>query len=138
MATAYLFPGQGSQSVGMGKEHFTNNDVFAEYVTKANNILGFDIQQIMFEGPVEKLKQTEFTQPAIYLHFLAFFKMLEAEPNMVSRHSFVEFSALVVGNAVEFEEALKSIRRCGQFMQKACQENPGTLEDIIGMSDEAV
>jgi len=138
MATAYLFPGQGSQSVGMGKEHFTNNDVFAEYVTKANNILGFDIQQIMFEGPVEKLKQTEFTQPAIYLHSVALFKMLEAEPDMVAGHSLGEFSALVACNAVEFEEALKIVRRRGQLMQKAGEENPGTMAAIIGMSDEAV
>src|SRR5699024_3806059 len=138
MATAYLFPGQGSQSVGMGKEHFTNNDVFAEYVTKANNILGFDIQQIMFEGPVEKLKQTEFTQPAIYLHSVALFKMLEAEPDMVAGHCLGEFSALVACNAVEFEEALKIVRRRGQLMQKAGEENPGTMAAIIGMSDEAV
>src|SRR5699024_5660270 len=138
MATAYLFPGQGSQSVGMGKEHFTNNDVFADYVTKANNILGFDIQQIMFEGPVEKLKQTEFTQPAIYLHSVALFKMLEAEPDMVAGHSLGEFSALVACNAVEFEEALKIVRRRGQLMQKAGEENPGTMAAIIGMSDEAV
>lgn len=138
MATAYLFPGQGSQSVGMGKDHFANNDIFAKYVDRANEVLGFDLKQIMFEGPAKKLKQTEYTQPAIFLHSIALYNTLDAVPDMVAGHSLGEFSALVACGAVQFEDALKIVRRRGELMQQAGEQNTGTMAAIIGMSDKAV
>ncbi|HET8865893.1 MAG TPA: ACP S-malonyltransferase, partial [Gracilimonas sp.] len=138
MSTAYLFPGQGSQFVGMGKELYDSNPKAAEYFDKANDILGIDLKKIMFEGPEEKLKQTEFTQPAIFLHSVALYKTLNAKPNMVAGHSLGEFSALVACGAVSFEDALKIVRRRGELMQQAGSENPGTMAAVIGMDDEAV
>ena len=138
MSTAYLFPGQGSQSVGMGQSHYEENDEFASYVDRANEVLGFDLKQIMFEGPGEKLKQTEFTQPAIFLHSIALYNTLDANPDMVAGHSLGEFSALVACGAVQFEDALKIVRRRGELMQQAGEENPGTMAAVIGMDDEVV
>ncbi|PAU92868.1 [acyl-carrier-protein] S-malonyltransferase [Aliifodinibius salipaludis] len=138
MSTAYLFPGQGSQSVGMGKSHYDDNDEFASYVNRANDILGFDLKQIMFEGPEEKLKQTEFTQPAIFLHSIALYNTLDADPDMVAGHSLGEFSALVACGAIAFEDALKIVRRRGKLMQQAGEDNPGTMAAVIGMDDEVV
>ena len=138
MSTAYLFPGQGSQSVGMGQSHYEENDEFASYVDRANEVLGFDLKQIMFEGPEEKLKQTEFTQPAIFLHSIALYNTLDANPDMVAGHSLGEFSALVACGAVQFEDALKIVRRRGELMQQAGEENPGTMAAVIGMDDEVV
>lgn len=138
MSTAYLFPGQGSQSVGMGKAHYDENDDFASYVDQANEVLGFDLKKIMFEGPEEKLKQTEFTQPAIFLHSIALFNTLDAQPDMVAGHSLGEFSALVACGAVAFEDALKIVRRRGELMQQAGDENPGTMAAVIGMDDDVV
>lgn len=138
MSNAYLFPGQGSQFVGMGKELFDSNPEAAECFNKANEILGFDLKEIMFEGPEEKLKQTEFTQPAIFLHSVALFKTLNAKPDMVAGHSLGEFSALVACGTVSFEDALKIVRRRGELMQKAGTDNPGTMAAVIGMDDEAV
>lgn len=138
MSTAYLFPGQGSQSVGMGISHYESNSEFASYVDRANEILGFDLKQIMFDGPEEKLKQTEFTQPAIFLHSVALYNTLDAKPDMVAGHSLGEFSALVVCGAVRFEDALKIVRRRGELMQQAGEENPGTMAAVIGMDDEVV
>ncbi len=135
MSTAYLFPGQGSQFIGMGNELFQNHP---EYFNLANEILGLDLQSIMFEGPMEKLKQTEFTQPAIFLHSVVLFKTLNAQPDMVAGHSLGEFSALVACEAVSFENALRIVRRRGQLMQQAGTDNPGTMAAIIGMEDEAV
>ena len=138
MSTAYLFPGQGAQSVGMGQAHYNDNERFASYVNRANAILGFDLKQIMFEGPEEKLKQTEFTQPAIFLHSIALFNTLDADPGMVAGHSLGEFSALVACGAVAFEDALKIVRRRGELMQQAGENNPGTMAAVIGMDDEVV
>lgn len=138
MSTAYLFPGQGSQSVGMGKIHFGENEDFASYVDRANEVLGFDLKKIMFKGPEEKLKQTEFTQPAIFLHSVALFNTLNANPDMVAGHSLGEFSALVACGAVKFEDALQIVRRRGELMQQAGEQNPGTMAAVIGMDDEVV
>jgi [acyl-carrier-protein] S-malonyltransferase len=138
MSTAYLFPGQGSQFVGMGKDHYENNEEFAALADRANDVLGIDLKKIMFEGPEETLKQTEFTQPAIFLHSVALFKTLDAQPDMVAGHSLGEFSALVACGAVGFEDALKIVRRRGELMQQAGTDNPGTMAAIIGMSDEDV
>ncbi|HEX6983538.1 MAG TPA: ACP S-malonyltransferase [Balneolaceae bacterium] len=138
MATAYLFPGQGSQFVGMGQSHYDENAAFAELVDRANDVLGFDLKAIMFEGPQEKLKQTEFTQPAIFLHSIALYNTLEAAPDMVAGHSLGEFSALVACKAIGFDDALKIVRRRGELMQQAGESNPGTMAAIIGMDDDVV
>tara|TARA_R110002124_G_scaffold109723_4_gene263146 strand:- start:7916 stop:8803 length:888 start_codon:yes stop_codon:yes gene_type:complete len=138
MSTAFLFPGQGSQFVGMGKDHYDSNPDFAEIVDQANEILGIDLKTIMFEGPEDKLKQTEFTQPAIFLHSVALYKTLDATPDMVAGHSLGEFSALVACGAVSFEDALKIVRRRGELMQAAGASNPGTMAAIIGMDDDKV
>lgn len=138
MSTAYLFPGQGSQSVGMGQAHYEENEEFASYVDKANEVLGFDLKQIMFEGPADKLKQTEYTQPAIFLHSIALYNTLDAKPDIVAGHSLGEFSALVACGAVKFEDALKIVRRRGELMQRAGEDNPGTMAAVIGMDDDVV
>lgn len=138
MSTAFLFPGQGSQFVGMGKDHYESNPVFAELVDKANAVLGFDLKSIMFDGPEEKLKQTEYTQPAIFLHSVALYSTLNAKPDMVAGHSLGEFSALVACGAVSFENALTIVRRRGELMQAAGTSNPGTMAAIIGMDDDKV
>lgn len=138
MKTAFLFPGQGSQFVGMGKEHYEKISQFKEYSDRANELLGIDLTHIMFEGPAEKLKQTEFTQPAIFLHSVALFSTLKASPDSVAGHSLGEFSALVACKAVSFEDALLIVRKRGQLMQEAGIKNPGTMAAVIGMADEVV
>lgn len=138
MKTAYLFPGQGSQFVEMGKAIYETNPEAMKYFDEANEILGIDLKKIMFEGPEEKLKQTEFTQPAIFLHSVALFKTLNVTPDMVAGHSLGEFSALVACEAVSFEDALKIVRRRGELMQEAGTSNPGTMAAVIGMEDEDV
>lgn len=138
MSTAYIFPGQGSQSVGMGQAHYQQNEQFAHYIDRANEVLGIDLKTIMFEGPADKLKQTEFTQPAIFLHSISLYNTLYASPDMVAGHSLGEFSALVACGAVLFEDALQIVRRRGELMQQAGEENPGTMAAVIGMDDEVV
>ncbi|MBN2732090.1 MAG: ACP S-malonyltransferase [Balneolaceae bacterium] len=138
MATAYLFPGQGSQKVGMGKDHYDSNDDFARFLDQANDVLGFDLKEIMFEGPADVLQQTEFTQPAIFVHSVALFFTLDASPDMVAGHSLGEFSALVACNAASFESVLKVVHQRGKLMQMAGTKNPGTMAALIGMDDEDV
>jgi len=138
MSTAYLFPGQGSQTVGMGQAHYSENETFASHVDRANEVLGFDLKEIIFEGPEEKLKQTEFTQPAIFLHSIALYNTLNATPDMVAGHSLGEFSALVACDAIEFEDALRIVRQRGELMQQAGEDNPGTMAAVIGIDDEVV
>ena len=138
MAQAYIFPGQGSQHVGMGKEHYENNSEFAAYIDQAVDILGFDIKKILFEGPEDQLKQTEVTQPAIYLHSVALFNTLQQTPDMVAGHSLGEISALAAVNALSFEDGLQIVSKRGKLMQDAGESNPGTMAAIIGMKDEDV
>lgn len=138
MSVAYLFPGQGSQFVGMGKEHYESDAQFKTLVDQANDILKFDLKSILFEGPQDLLTQTENTQPAIFLHSVALYSTLDSNPDMVAGHSLGEFSALVASGAVKFEDALKIVRNRGLLMQKAGELNPGTMAAIIGMEDEKV
>jgi [acyl-carrier-protein] S-malonyltransferase len=138
MKQAFLFPGQGSQFVGMAKDHYASNSTFRELVDRANELLGFSLSDIMFGGPEEILRQTEFTQPAIFLHSVALFMTLNTKPDAVAGHSLGEFSALVACGAVSFEDALLIVRKRGQLMQKAGSENPGTMAAVIGMDDAAV
>jgi [acyl-carrier-protein] S-malonyltransferase len=138
MSTALLFPGQGSQFVGMGKEHFDAGSQAREMMLQADEILGFSLTEIMFQGPEEKLKQTEFTQPAIFLHSLSVFSGITEKPDMVAGHSLGEFSALVACQATSFEETLKIVRLRGELMQKAGTDHPGTMAAIIGMEDDKV
>lgn len=136
--TAFIFPGQGSQFVGMGKDHFETNSDFRSLVQQADEILGFSLSKIMFDGPEEDLKQTEYTQPAIFLHSVALFNTLSAKPDAVAGHSLGEFSALVACGAVSFEDALRIVRKRGELMQKAGLQNPGTMAAVIGLDDDVV
>jgi [acyl-carrier-protein] S-malonyltransferase len=135
---ALLFPGQGSQSVGMGKYHFDSNKDFQRQFKLADEILGYSLSDIMFEGPAETLQQTEHTQPAIFLHSVALFDVLDIKPDMVAGHSLGEFSALTASGALSFEGALKLVRKRGQLMQQAGQQFPGTMAAVIGMDDGTV
>lgn len=138
MKTAYLFPGQGSQFVGMAKNHYNENPEVASLFNRANEILGFELTRIMFEGPEEELTRTGFTQPAIFLHSVALFNTLNAKPDMVAGHSLGEFSALVACRATSFEDTLKIVRKRGELMEQAGKDNPGTMAAIIGLEDEVV
>jgi len=138
MDTAVLFPGQGSQKVGMGLEHYKQSAHFQNVVNEADRILGYSISNIMFEGPEELLKQTEHTQPAIFIHSLALFGTLEITPDRAAGHSLGEFSAWAASGALSFEDALKLVRKRGQLMQNAGIQNPGTMAAIIGMEDDVV
>ena len=137
---AFVFPGQGSQFVGMGKELYDNNPLAKELFDKADEILGFKITDIMFAGTDEQLKQTNVTQPAIFLHSVISALCLgdEFAPAMVGGHSLGEFSALVAVGALSFEDGLKLVAARANAMQKACEANPGTMAAIIGLPDEKV
>ncbi len=137
---AFVFPGQGAQFVGMGKELYDNHAIAKDMFEKANEILGFRITDIMFEGTKEELTQTKVTQPAIFLHSVITAKVLgeEFNPEMVAGHSLGEFSALVAAGALSFEEGLKLVSKRAMAMQKACEQNPSTMAAILGLEDKVV
>jgi len=135
---AYLFPGQGSQKVGMGKDHYSSDPQFKSYVDKADQILGYSLSSLMFEGPGEELTQTQHTQPAIFVHSYALYRVLDEKPDMVAGHSLGEFTALAAADVLHFEDALKLVSKRGELMQNAGEVNPGTMAAIIGMDDEIV
>lgn len=137
---AFVFPGQGAQFVGMGKDLYDNNPLAKELFEKANDILGYNITDIMFNGTDEELKQTKVTQPAVFLHsVISALCMGDAfDPSMVAGHSLGEFSALVAAGALSFEDGLKLVYARAMAMQKACEAAPSTMAAIIGLSDEKV
>lgn len=137
---AYVFPGQGAQFVGMGKDLYDNNPEAKELFEKANEILGFRITDMMFEGTEDDLKQTKVTQPAIFLHSVLLAKSLgdEFKPDMVAGHSLGEFSALVAAGALSFEEGLKLVSKRAHAMQKACELRPSTMAAVLALPDDKV
>lgn len=140
MKTAYVFPGQGAQFVGMGQDLYNLNDEAKALFEQANDILGFRITDIMFNGTDEDLKQTNVTQPAIFLHSVILAKSLgdSFTPSMVAGHSLGEFSALVAAGALSFEDGLKLVAQRANAMQKACELQPSTMAAILGLDDETV
>ncbi|SHJ76765.1 [Acyl-carrier-protein] S-malonyltransferase [Tangfeifania diversioriginum] len=136
---AFVFPGQGAQYPGMGKDLYENSAEAKQLFDKANEILGFRITDIMFEGSADDLKQTKVTQPAIFLHSVLLAKTLEDfAPGMVAGHSLGEFSALVAAGALTFEDGLALVSKRAMAMQKACEVEPSTMAAIVGLDDEAV
>lgn len=137
---AYVFPGQGAQFVGMGKDLYENNEEAKKLFEQANDILGFRITDLMFNGTEDDLKQTKVTQPAIFLHSVILAKSLgdEFQPDMVAGHSLGEFSALVAAGALSFEEGLKLVSKRAQAMQKACEATPSTMAAVLSLPDEKV
>lgn len=139
MAHAYIFPGQGSQFSGMGKNLYESNAASKELFEQANEILGFRISDIMFNGSDEDLKQTNVTQPAVFIHSVIAYKSLAgANPAMVAGHSLGEFSALVANNVLSFENALMLVSIRAQAMQRACQVTPSTMAAVLNLPDEKV
>ena len=137
---AYVFPGQGAQFTGMGLSLYENFPEAQEMFEKANQVLGFNITDIMFEGTAEQLKQTNVTQPAVFLHSVILNHVLgeESQPDMVAGHSLGEFSALVANKTLEFEDALKLVSKRAEAMQKACELKPSTMAAVLGLEDELV
>ena len=137
---AYIFPGQGAQYSGMGLDLYNDSSLAKDLFEMANAILGFDITKIMFSGSPEDLKQTKVTQPAIFLHSVILAKTLGSnfKPDMVAGHSLGEFSALVANNTLSFEDGLKLVSARAQAMQKACDNNPGTMAAVIALENSVV
>ena len=137
---AYVFPGQGAQFTGMGKDLFDNSELAKSLFKQANDSLGFEITRIMFEGEKEELTQTKVTQPAIFLHSVILAKVLTSQfkADMVAGHSLGEFSALVAANYITFEDGLKLVYNRALAMQKACEKNPSTMAAILGLEDKIV
>lgn len=137
---AYVFPGQGAQFPGMGKDLYENSELAKDLFEQANSILGFRITDIMFEGEKEELTQTKVTQPAIFLHSVILAKVLGEDFNadMVAGHSLGEFSALVAADYMTFEDGLKLVYKRAMAMQKACEQNPSTMAAILGLEDSLV
>ena len=138
MKHAYVFPGQGAQAVGMGKDLYDKVPAAKELFEKANEILGFRITDIMFAGTDEELKQTRVTQPAVFLHSVVMAKALGVKPDAAAGHSLGEFSALVVAGALSFEDGLKLVSKRAMAMQAACEAQPGTMAAILGLEDKVV
>ena len=139
MKKAYVFPGQGSQYPGMAKDLYESNEVARMMLERANEILGFRITDIMFEGTAEELKQTRVTQPAIFLHSVVTAKCLQDfAPDMVAGHSLGEFSALVAAGAIDFEDGLRLVSIRAEAMQKACEMNPGSMAAVLALETEKV
>ena len=139
MATAYIFPGQGAQFSGMGKDLYESNSTARKYFDEANFILGFPITEIMFSGSDEDLRQTKVTQPAIFLHsVITFLCKSEQQPDMVAGHSLGEFSALVANGCLSFEDGLKLVYQRALAMQAAGEHNPGTMAAVLGLEDAIV
>ena len=139
MKHAYVFPGQGSQFRGMGKEHYDNSAFAKKLFEQANDILSFRISDIMFNGTDEDLKQTNVTQPAVFLHSVIAFRTIDgAKPDMVAGHSLGEFSALVANGALSFENALQLVAIRASAMQKACKLTPSTMAAVLALADEKV
>ncbi|RKF04769.1 [acyl-carrier-protein] S-malonyltransferase [Tenacibaculum lutimaris] len=137
---AYIFPGQGAQFTGMGLDLYENSPLAQELFEKANNILGFSITDVMFEGTAEELKQTKVTQPAIFLHSVILAKVLgdDFKPEMVAGHSLGELSALVANEVLSFEDGLKLVSKRALAMQKACEIQPSTMAAVLGLEDKVV
>ena len=139
MKHAFIFPGQGAQFSGMGKNLYDSNAAAKQLFEDANDILGFKISDIMFTGSDEDLKQTNITQPAIFIHSVAAFKNIDgAQPDMVAGHSLGEFSALVANGTLNFADALQLVSVRAQAMQKACEANPSTMAAVLGLDDDKV
>lgn len=134
----YVFPGQGAQYTGMGKDLYDTNPEVRAMMERANEILGFRLTDIMFEGSTEELKQTKVTQPAVFLHSVAMAMALGVEPSAVAGHSLGEFSALVVAGALSFEEGLKLVSKRALAMQACCEQQPGGMAAILSLTDEQV